>query len=329
MVSTTVIPLNFCCFPPHFQVQMFVHEVQCAADGSPFVLHLLVWRKSHYTFSQTLMFGLIFIKACLFIAMTLFLLVPYTNMNFVQYLTICHEIVLAVERPATLTLYCIFDNDYTCLCSCFCSSPNYSCFLRPSFTGVIDVEDFLTQFENVSTLSNRVALTLDPRAHFISARLTGDDLTSYRSLTTAQKAATMISSDYSSSNTSRRLTFWRSKLSPFANSPAMMCPLSSGHSVTLQKRFIPKMPWAMSSSSPHSSKDWLNPLFGGKCEKLNQQWLRTHLIWHLNCNIIWTSTAKTPTLPRRLLTNWPVPRYPKLNSFPISFSLSRKKLNES
>ena len=66
-------------------------------------------------------------------------------------------------------------------------APNYSCLLPPSFTGLTDVEEFLTQFEAVSTLSNWVALTPDPRPHF-SARLTGDALTFYRSLTTAQKA---------------------------------------------------------------------------------------------------------------------------------------------
>ena len=66
-------------------------------------------------------------------------------------------------------------------------APNYSCFLPPSFTGLTDVEDFLTQFEAVSTLSDWVALTPDPRPHSSSARLTGDALTFYRSLTTAQK----------------------------------------------------------------------------------------------------------------------------------------------
>ena len=67
------------------------------------------------------------------------------------------------------------------------SAPNYSGLLPPSFTGLTDVEDFLTQFEAVSTLSNWVALTPDPRPHFFSARLTGDALTCYQSLTTAQK----------------------------------------------------------------------------------------------------------------------------------------------
>ena len=66
-------------------------------------------------------------------------------------------------------------------------APNYSCLLPPSFMGLTDVEDFLTQIEAVSTLSNWVALTPDPRPHFFSARLTGDALTFYRSLTTAQK----------------------------------------------------------------------------------------------------------------------------------------------
>ena len=64
---------------------------------------------------------------------------------------------------------------------------NYSCLLLPSFTGLTDVEDFLKQFEVFSTLSNRIAVTSDPRPHFFSARLTGDALSFYRSLNTAQK----------------------------------------------------------------------------------------------------------------------------------------------
>ena len=66
-------------------------------------------------------------------------------------------------------------------------APNYSCLLPPSFTGLTDVEDFLTQSEAICKLSNWVALTPDPRSHFFYARLTEDALTFYRSLTTAQK----------------------------------------------------------------------------------------------------------------------------------------------
>ena len=66
-------------------------------------------------------------------------------------------------------------------------APKYSCLLPPSFTGLTDVEDFLTQFEAVSTISKWVTLTPDPRPHFFSVRLTGDALTFYRSLTTDQK----------------------------------------------------------------------------------------------------------------------------------------------
>ena len=41
MVATTLIPLNFRWFPPHLQFPVFVHEFQCATDGSPLVLRLL------------------------------------------------------------------------------------------------------------------------------------------------------------------------------------------------------------------------------------------------------------------------------------------------
>ena len=79
------------------------------------------------------------------------------------------------------------------------------------------------------------------------------------------------------------------------------------------------MPRAMNSSSPHSPKDWPIPSFGGKCEKLNQQWLKTQLLIHLKNKLIWTSTANNPTLRQRLLTIWPVLRRPKLKSFRSHF----------
>ena len=66
---------------------------------------------------------------------------------------------------------------------------NYSCLLPPSFTGLTDVEDFITQIEAVASLSNWSTLNPDPRPHFFSARLTGGALTFYRSLTPAQKGS--------------------------------------------------------------------------------------------------------------------------------------------
>ena len=66
-------------------------------------------------------------------------------------------------------------------------APYYSCLLQPSFTVLTDVEDFLTQFDAFSTLFNWAALNPDLRKHFFSVRLTGDALTFYWSLTTAQK----------------------------------------------------------------------------------------------------------------------------------------------
>lgn len=69
------------------------------------------------------------------------------------------------------------------------TTPNYSCLLPPSFTGLTDVDDFITQFESVASLSNWGALNPDPRPHFFSARLAGDALTFYRSLTTAQQGS--------------------------------------------------------------------------------------------------------------------------------------------
>ena len=144
-----------------------------------------------------------------------------------------------------------------------------------------------------------------------------------------KKAITMDSSVSSDNNTNPTPTFCRPKWSLSANYLAKMCLPSNGHSVTSQVKLIPTIPWVMSSSSPHSSKGWPNLSFGDNSEKPNPQWLRTHLVWHLKCNLIRTSTANSPTLPGRLLTIWLVLHRPKVNSFPISFLPSRKKLNDS
>ena len=144
-----------------------------------------------------------------------------------------------------------------------------------------------------------------------------------------KKETTVNSSVFTGNNTNPTPTFWRPKWSLSANYPAKMCRLSTGHSVTLQAKLIPMMPCARSSSWPHSSKGWPILSFGGNSERPNQQWLRTHLVWHLTSNLIWTSTANNPTVPRLLLTIGLVLRRPSVNSFPISFSPSRKKVNES
>ena len=68
-------------------------------------------------------------------------------------------------------------------------APKYSCFLPAAFTGLTNVEDFLTYFEAVSTLSNWVALTPDPRPHLCCAHLIGNALTCYLFLSTAQKGS--------------------------------------------------------------------------------------------------------------------------------------------
>ena len=142
-----------------------------------------------------------------------------------------------------------------------------------------------------------------------------------------KKAATMNSSVSTGSNKNQTPTFWRPQSSRCGEYPAMMCPLSTWHSVILQGKLISTMPCAMSSSSQQSLKGWPILLFGGKCDKLNQQWLRTKLVWHLKLNLIWTPTVNSPTLSRCLLTTWPVLCRPKQNRFPIK--LSRKKLNAS
>ena len=67
-------------------------------------------------------------------------------------------------------------------------APKYFCLLAPSFTGLTYVEEFCTQFQAVSTLSNWVALTPNSvRNSFLPASPVM--LTSYQSPTTAQKSS--------------------------------------------------------------------------------------------------------------------------------------------
>ena len=75
MVGTTVIPLNFRWLPPHLQFPVFVHELQCATDGSPLLLRLLPTsrlKKKLITHFPNTYARPIFIIAFMFIAMRLF-----------------------------------------------------------------------------------------------------------------------------------------------------------------------------------------------------------------------------------------------------------------
>ena len=66
--------------------------------------------------------------------------------------------------------------------------PNYSCLLPAPFDGTSDFEDFVTQFNSVASLSDwENHPSGDLRPQFFSARLSGDALSFYRSLTRAQQ----------------------------------------------------------------------------------------------------------------------------------------------
>ena len=66
--------------------------------------------------------------------------------------------------------------------------PNYSCLLPAPFDGTTDFEDFVTQFNSVASLSDwENHPSGDLRPQFFSARLSGDALSFYRSLTRAQQ----------------------------------------------------------------------------------------------------------------------------------------------
>ena len=66
---------------------------------------LVFCRKPHNTFSRTLFLGPIFIIAGIFLAMKQFLLVRYSNMNFLKYLTICPWNCASCRMSLLLILY--------------------------------------------------------------------------------------------------------------------------------------------------------------------------------------------------------------------------------
>ena len=65
--------------------------------------------------------------------------------------------------------------------------PNYSCLLPTPFDGTTDFGDFVTQFTSVASLSKWENHPSGDLRQFFSARLSGDALNSYRSLTRAQQ----------------------------------------------------------------------------------------------------------------------------------------------
>ena len=66
--------------------------------------------------------------------------------------------------------------------------PNYSCLWPAPFDGTTDFEDFVTQFNCAASLSDwENHPSGDLRPQFLSARLSGDALSFYRSLTRAQQ----------------------------------------------------------------------------------------------------------------------------------------------
>ena len=209
------------------------------------------------------------------------------------------------------------------------SAPNYSCFLPPSFTGLTDVEDFLTHFEASSTLSNGVALTRDPRRHLFSARLTRDTLTLYRSLTSAQKR---------SYDELKRL--FRQQHKPNADvfkAQVKSFRQLSGQDVSAFYRTLRDFEGKAYTNDSVCNEFVLTTIVEGLAKSVVRWEVRRAKLTvvedavslALEMHFIWTSTTNSPTLPARRLTNWPVLRCPRVNSFAISFSPSRKKLNES
>ena len=157
-------------------------------------------------------------------------------------------------------------------------APNYSCVLPPSFMGLTDVKDFLTQSEAVSGFSNWVSPNPEPRPHLFSTqRWCTQFLTVPHRCPKRQLPWIQVS--FPATKQTQRCRF---------EGPNQLC---TGPSVTLPEKPIPMMPHAMSTSSPNSSKSWPILSLAGKCEELNQQWLRRQLVWRLQCNLIWTSTA--------------------------------------
>ena len=197
-------------------------------------------------------------------------------------------------------------------------APKYSCLLPLSLTVLTDVEDFLTQLEAVSTLSNWFVVSHDLRPHLFCAQFTGDGLTSYRSPINAQKSSLDGLQCLSGSNTNQRFTFWRPKLRPFANYPAKICPFLTGDSVSLPETLIPTtlrnelllttfiqgladsvLQWKLRKAKPGVVEDAVS--------------LSLEMQSYLNLHF----TANSRTLPWCLLTFWPVHRRSEVNSFPF------------
>ena len=161
--STNKLLITFRWFNPH---SVLVDKLQCAIDGSPLVFPLLPTsrlRKSSLLFCQKLMPGLTFIFACILLAMQLFLLVSSRNMNFVKYMTTCSWNCASCRITLLLQNY---SEQMTTTAPALVPALNYCWHLQPSFTGLTYVEDFLTQLELLSTLSDWVALTTEPFRHF-------------------------------------------------------------------------------------------------------------------------------------------------------------------
>ena len=66
--------------------------------------------------------------------------------------------------------------------------PFYSCLLPAPFDGTTDFEDFVTHFNSIASLSVGASHPLsDLHPQFFSARLSGEALSFYRSLSRAQQ----------------------------------------------------------------------------------------------------------------------------------------------
>ena len=138
------------------------------------------------------------------------------------------------------------------------------------------MEDFLTQFEAVSTLSCPVALTPDPHPHFFSARFIGGALTSYRSLATVQKR----------SNDELKRVF-RQQFKPSAD--VLKADIKSpsqrpGQDESAFYRTLRDVAGTLYTDNAVRNELLLTTFIeslanlSGKCEKLNQLWLRMQLI---------------------------------------------------
>ena len=149
MVCTTVIPLNFRWFPPQLEFPVVVYEIHCRTNGSLFFLHILptdrLKKNNLHYFPNT--YAWTDLHNCLNV---------YRDQSI--YASALHDVELGaaldyMSMYLCLSIVSVSSCRFKTIMSAPTNPPNYSCLVPPTFSGLTDIEDFLTQFDAVASLS--------------------------------------------------------------------------------------------------------------------------------------------------------------------------------